>query len=156
MDHPENINTNHRRSSDRTEIEKHCHTYFYTRLGIRLPFSKGSKPALRPTSGYSGAFSPRIKRPGLEVGHSPPLVKIGLYLECPTLLHEVVVSKPQELHLTSVKTKLQPRLKRTGKRYDTTAMHVGSYVTVSRGRLRSIPASYSGSPGYTTRCENRV
>jgi len=68
----------------------------------------------------------------------------------------VVVSQAQERHLTAVKTKLQPHLKRTGRRYDTTAMHVGSYVTVSRGRLRSIPASYSGSPGLTPRCENRV
>jgi len=64
MDHPENINTNHRRSSDGMEIEKHCHTHFYTRLGIRLPVSEGSKPALRPTSGYKGAHSPRIKRSG--------------------------------------------------------------------------------------------
>jgi len=55
-----------------------------------------------------------------------------------------------------VKTKLQPRLKRTERCYDTTAMHGGSYVTVSRARLRSIPASYSGSPGFTPRCENRV
>lgn len=64
MDHPENINTNHRWSSDRMEIGKHCHTYLYTRLGIRVPFSKGSKLALRPTTGYSGALSLRIKRPG--------------------------------------------------------------------------------------------
>jgi len=46
------------------KTEKHCHTYFYTRLGIRLPFFKGSKPALRPTSGYSGGTFPENKEAG--------------------------------------------------------------------------------------------
>jgi hypothetical protein len=56
-------------------------------------FSKSSRPALRstqpPIQWVPGALSPRVKRPGCEVDHSPPTTaevkKMWIYTSAPML-----------------------------------------------------------------------
>jgi len=57
MDHPENINTNHRWSSGRMENEKHCHTYIFIQdLVSDYHFPKGPNRLRGPPVGTVGHF----------------------------------------------------------------------------------------------------